>query len=49
MRDDLYSVGIEEAVRLLGYKNPSLNTLDLNHKSEFVEEEAQEKEVEEEA
>lgn len=46
MRYDLYSVGIDEAIRLLGLKIPNLDTSDLNDKSEFVEEELPKKEAE---
>ena len=38
MRDDLYTAGINEAVRILGPKNPSLDTTDLDEDSESMEE-----------
>ena len=34
MRDDLYATGINEAVRILGPKNPTLDTTDLDEDSE---------------
>ena len=39
MRDDLYTAGINEAVRILGPKNPTLDTTDLDEDSESMEEE----------
>ena len=34
MRDDLYAAGINEVVRILGPKNPTLDTTDLDEDSE---------------
>ena len=34
MRNDLYTAGINEAVRILGPKNPTLDTTDLDEDSE---------------
>ena len=39
MRDDLYTAGINEAVRILGPKNPTLDTTDLDEDSESTKEE----------